>query len=629
MISLWSKDFDINSTGETYFVDDREQIGEDKLLNTRNVHFRNQKCLNGIALSYINDTKDIYKKSLLTGDSYSINNMYNEFNLIDKYLENLHRIDIAINLENNDVDLSIPHFELDFIKLKPGHKILLYNHPTNSTINDIYIVTKNYYLELSDLLSTREKSDKAKFYIKLGTYKETQFFLENESTLFPISDEVKHFTQHHSYLLKNELNYDINSSANTAKILFSNYDVARFQQDNIPLYESMSIIDVGSEIVIELTITNPNTTISLDLKTGFEYDTIVNWGDGSAEYLNVIPVSDTTKNHTFLIPGIYFILFDGKMQTLEFNLGSRNYITNIISFGSSSISELKYIDFSECNHLKNIPTETDGLIAVEDFGGFFKNCEDLEAIPETIFNSIPNNTSFEEAFYNCKALTSIPEMLFKENIHIENFDYVFYNCISLTEIPQMLFKTNVLVTTFSNAFAQCTSITDIQYHIFKTNLLVEDFSFTFNNCSSLISISEELFFNNTLVVSFKSCFNNCINLTEIPTKLFKYNIGVTDFESTFNNCISLIIIPYILFDTNQNVENFNSCFYNCTSLVLKTPKLWDITMWPNVIHYNNCFKYTGSLACNGTNIPTSWGGSCNTSNCTGSICIIIIPNWNL
>jgi len=318
MRRIWNTEFNFEDNSDSgitqYVIDDREFIDENLLLNTHDVHFKFQKCLDGISLSYIKNTDDIYEKSLLTGDGYSINNMYNEYNLIDKYLENLHRVDIAINIQDNDVDITKPHFKLDNIHLIPGHTILLFNHD-NSVDDDIYFVSDNYFLEIADFLKDRESSDKAKFYIKLGTYKEKQFFLENESQIFTITGENKKFTENHSYLIKNRLNYDINNTGDTAKIIFTNYAVARFQQNNQAIYSPI-IIDFPS-------LTEHNININY-----LNYD--YNISDESI--LECSFTGDTSTNKTFEISndGIYF-----DIDTTFFNSATTNDNILISIFDSS------------------------------------------------------------------------------------------------------------------------------------------------------------------------------------------------------------------------------------------------------------------------------------------------------
>ena len=137
MYNYWDRKFDFiyNSASTQYLLDDRNTIIEEKLLNNYDIYFKYQKCLSSITYSYINDLKDIYKKTFLI-DGYSINNMYNEYNIIDKYLNNYHKIDIAVDY---NIDINETYYKLDNIILSKGHKILLINQ-NDKKENGVYIV---------------------------------------------------------------------------------------------------------------------------------------------------------------------------------------------------------------------------------------------------------------------------------------------------------------------------------------------------------------------------------------------------------------------------------------------------------------------------------------------------------
>ena len=207
-------------------------------LKTYDTYFRFQQCFNGICYSYVNSLDNIYDVSLINGDGKSVNNMYNEYNIIDKYMSNLYNIDIATNEE---IDLTTNHFIIDGVNLKPGHLVLLCNQNSSNT-NDVYIVNNNYFLENSNILSDRDSSWRSIFYIKLGSNKEKQFFLKNEGNQFPIFGEDKTFIEGHSWIVKHKINYNIKSNndfvidgnnvlSNPCKMLFTDYLVARTQTE--------------------------------------------------------------------------------------------------------------------------------------------------------------------------------------------------------------------------------------------------------------------------------------------------------------------------------------------------------------------------------------------------------------
>jgi len=232
--------YEIDNTG--YTLIDRPSIySSANTLKTDDTYFKFQQCFNGICYSYVKNLDNIYDISLMTGDGNSINNMYNEYNIIDEYLSNLYIVDVATT---EKIDLSAPYFKIDNITLRPNHLILLMDQ-TSAQTNDIYKVNNNYFLENANLLTTREESYRAKVYVGLGTHNQKQYFLEDENNEFPIINEIKNFVSGHSYIIKHKIDYNIFNTntttiydltaitSNQSKILFTDYNLARTLSETI------------------------------------------------------------------------------------------------------------------------------------------------------------------------------------------------------------------------------------------------------------------------------------------------------------------------------------------------------------------------------------------------------------
>lgn len=193
------------------------------------IYFKIQKAFSGVCYTYTDNLQDIYRYDLLMGDGYSLDNFFNEYDVIDKYLKNFIQVDVA---STTNVNITKSIFLIDGIKLKPTHTVLLKNQ-TSSGENNIYTVDNKNYLVKTDRLSTRDKSERFKVFVKLGDVNiSKQWFLYyNSNRQFPILDEPKTFVERHSYIIKHKLVYDIDNiptySGNTHKIVFSDYDIAR------------------------------------------------------------------------------------------------------------------------------------------------------------------------------------------------------------------------------------------------------------------------------------------------------------------------------------------------------------------------------------------------------------------
>ncbi|HOY91209.1 MAG TPA: hypothetical protein PK891_05790, partial [Bacteroidales bacterium] len=194
-----------------------------RIIAVGDIYFRLNKYLTGITFTYVNSLEDIYKRDIMTGDGYSIVCMYNEYDVIDRAMKNIIFVDVAsdVNINLNYVGRDGKIYPqqwkvIDGVKLKSGHLVLLKNQD-NDIENDIYVVTNKHFLENTNYLSTREKSNKFSCSVKLGTNADKQYFLSGSTALasinngygFPISFEPKTFIKGDSYIIKHLISYNL------------------------------------------------------------------------------------------------------------------------------------------------------------------------------------------------------------------------------------------------------------------------------------------------------------------------------------------------------------------------------------------------------------------------------------
>ena len=180
----------------------------------------------------------------------------------------------------------------------------------------------------------------------------------------------------------------------------------------------------------EFTITPPIVEIILPLKTGYLYDFVVDWGDGTTGI--VTAYNDIDAKHTYSTTGDKKISISGICQSFTVNGGSfKTYIKSIDNWGNC--------DFREIN---------------------FYGCSDLSKLPNSSITGANNIPSFQSTFYGCSGLTSIPTDLFRYNtlVSASGFLKTFYGCSGLTSIPTDLFKYNTLCTSFRETFYGCSKL---------------------------------------------------------------------------------------------------------------------------------------------------------------------------
>jgi len=295
-----------------------ETYDSNRFISVDDIYFKFNKYLTGITYTYVNNLDDIYSKNILTGDGYSIINMYNEYDVIDRVMKNISLVDVA---SDTNIDIYSQWLQINGVKLKPGHLVLLKNQDLDIE-NDIYVVTNKNFLINSDLLNNREKSDKFSCSIKIGNNFDKQFFLLNSGNTFPITGEPKQFVEGKSFILKNLVKYDLNSTYtnynNAAKILFTDYDVARKQlNENSEIYDNINID-------IDRTYFSPEL-IKIDYRHEPTY--IIKSGTTENSYFSGITSTITNKvlNTFTLIP----------YDILTFNCSDGDYIKLDIYSGST------------------------------------------------------------------------------------------------------------------------------------------------------------------------------------------------------------------------------------------------------------------------------------------------------
>jgi len=163
--------------------------------------------------------------------------MYNEYDIIDSFMKNLIEVDVTTDV---NIDINSQWKVIDGVKLKPGHLVLLKSQNSNIE-NDVYLVTEQFFLTNSNLLSSRDKTFRMSCSVKLGSNSDKQFFLDSDTIYdyFPIIGEPKTFILGNSFILKNLINYNMSSMeyVSKPKMIFTDYDLARKQlSDNSELY---------------------------------------------------------------------------------------------------------------------------------------------------------------------------------------------------------------------------------------------------------------------------------------------------------------------------------------------------------------------------------------------------------
>lgn len=408
----WNKKVDWIKNDSTYIQQSRTELyDENKVIAVGDIYFRLNKYLTGVTFTYINSLNDIYKKDLLTGDGYSIVNMYNEYDVIDRCMKNIIQVDVAADTH---IDLNLQWFEINETKLKPGHLVLLKNQNSEFE-NDIYYVSNLYFLEITDYLSTREKSEKFSCSVKLGKNFDKQFFLVNNGLEFPINHEPKYFIEGKSFILKNIIKYDGLYNTRTdpegvSKMIFTDIDLARKQiTDNVGRYSDAFLTGI--------------TAISIPdnfLKINYHYDSYI-IRSGLIDEISFTGVTSDINNN---------IGFTAINTPNTFNCQTNDYINLQIFSGTTIVLDLNtfikndltsYIILEETIPNDIITNLQNCLFTIKNYNIAYNWYDALEKSNLSPYSDFFTLTAYT---YNVDVTNFINIQISpKENIYDKYFDY--------------------------------------------------------------------------------------------------------------------------------------------------------------------------------------------------------------
>jgi len=365
--------------------------------------------------------------------------------------------------------------------------------------------------------------------------------------------------------------------------------------------------------------TSANETITLPLRSGYNYNFTVDWGDASP-ISNITSATDPDITHTYAVAGDYTVTIVGTLEAWSFAYaGDRLKIIEVNDFGNmgwkdlyeafygcenlttfaggetASVTDMEYM-FSYCSSLTSLDLSNFNTSNVTSMSSMFSYCSSLTNLDLSSFNTSAV-TDMEMMFYDCSSLTSLDLSSFNTsavtdmtamfdncssltNLDLSSFNtsavtdmhYMFFGCSSLTSLDLSNFNTSN-VTNMSFMFRYCSSLTSLDLSNFNTSA-VTFMNSMFEGCSSLTSLDLSSF-NTSTVTNMRGMFEGCNNLTNIDLSSFNTS-AVTSMNYMFEGCSSLTSLDLSNFDTS-NLNTMDKMFYDCSNLTSLNTSNWDIT----------------------------------------------------
>jgi hypothetical protein len=172
-------------------------------------------------------------------------------------------------------------------------------------------------------------------------------------------------------------------------------------------YRGMSIsklaiglrLQADSNFVSTWETTTPSETITLPLRSGYNYNATVDWGDGSSSAIT--SDTDPDRIHTYTTAGTYTVRISGVFETIYFaNGGDKLKIKDITNWGPIGWTSLE-ASFYGCSNMAVTASDVPDLSGVTSLKWTFFNCS--LANPNVTNWDVSTITTMERLFHGCNA----------------------------------------------------------------------------------------------------------------------------------------------------------------------------------------------------------------------------------
>ena len=280
--------------------------------------------------------------------------------------------------------------------------------------------------------------------------------------------------------------------------------------------------DSSSFIFTIDTTLGTGSSFNLPLRSGYNYDFVVDWGDGNTN--TITSYNQTEKLHTYSTGGVYTISITGLCEAWYFDdEGDKLKLTSIEQWGNTGFVNMGYA---------------------------FYGCSNLTIVNDTNGTWCSSVTNMNGMFYGCSSLTTLDVSNWDVS-NVSGMSIMFYGCSSLTTLD------------VSN------------WDVYS----VSDMTSMFDNCSLLATLDVSNW-DVSNVIHMSGMFYNCSPLTTLDVSNWDVS-NVTNMTSMFRGCTSLTTLDVTNWDVTS-VTNMNSMFFGCSSLETLDVSNWNVSNVTNM-----------------------------------------------
>lgn len=366
-----------------------------------------------------------------------------------------------------------------------------------------------------------------------------------------------------------------------------------------------------------------NETITLPLVEGYDYDFVVDWGDGSSSIITSYNDSDVT--HSYLADDTYTITISGKLEAFSFNnSGDKDKLIHITDLGDMGWKDLSGAFYGA----SNLQTFTGGVTSnVTSMKNMFADCPSLTTINMTSLDT-SNVLSMSGMFKN---LTGVDELELSnfDTSNVQDMSFMFYGANDINQLNVDQFNTSSVtkmnsmfenmtrlrsinlrnfdtrnVTTMKRMFSGDTSLIVTRVDYFDTRSLT-DMSYMYANTPSLrrLNISS---FDTSNVVYMNSLFEGSSKMSSIDLSNFN-TASVEKMSYMFSGMSKLEELDLSHFDVSKVVE-IEGMFSDTNDLEKLEVNNWTLSSMPSAYNIFLNTYWNVAVYCDGS---TFYGKTCN------------------
>lgn len=268
-------------------------------------------------------------------------------------------------------------------------------------------------------------------------------------------------------------------------------------------------------------------TFVLPLPSGFTYDCVVDWGDGTEAI-----TTSGNKSHTWATGGIKQISITGTLPTIKFlDTGDKLKAISIDNWGTMPWLSLRE-SFRGCANLNSVAEGGNFLGVTDGFAAWF-GCSSLAAFPALAF---PAANSLSYAWRGCTGLTAFPLITFGGTSNT-SFDYAWYGCTGLTAFPMLDLSMFSGITLYATWYGCNGLLTFPTLALGNVTVLNQ----TWQGCSK-ITTSPETFLSNLTdgkIASVANACNGCVAMVGNSYPFWDWTTEPTTKTDAYNLCAAL------------------------------------------------------------------------------------------